>query len=61
MEKHSDPKTSMKAVRFHGKENLKYEDVPVPVCGPGQVKVKPAWCGMYVVVCLIKTSLGILM
>lgn len=37
----------MKAVRFHGKESLKYEDIPVPIVGPGQVKVKPAWCGMH--------------
>lgn len=37
---------TMKAVRFHGKEDLRYEDILEPKCGPGQVKVKPAWCGI---------------
>jgi threonine dehydrogenase-like Zn-dependent dehydrogenase len=36
----------MKAVVFHGKEDLRFEDVPEPKCGAGQVKVKPAWCGI---------------
>ncbi|TKA32708.1 hypothetical protein B0A50_00933 [Salinomyces thailandicus] len=36
----------MKAVRFHGKEDLRYETIPEPVCGRGQVKIKPAWCGI---------------
>ncbi|KAF2768070.1 GroES-like protein [Teratosphaeria nubilosa] len=36
----------MKAVVFHGKEDLRFEDVPEPSCGPGQIKVKPAWCGI---------------
>lgn len=33
----------MKAVRFHGKEDLRYESIPEPVCGKGQIKIKPAW------------------
>ncbi|PPJ54152.1 hypothetical protein CBER1_01043 [Cercospora berteroae] len=37
---------TMKAVRFYAKEDLRFEDIPEPVCGPGQVKVKPAWCGI---------------
>lgn len=36
----------MKAVRFHGKLDLRYEDIPNPKCGKGQVKIKPAWCGI---------------
>ncbi|EMC96855.1 hypothetical protein BAUCODRAFT_90175 [Baudoinia panamericana UAMH 10762] len=36
----------MKAVRFHGKEDLRVEDIPEPKCGKGQIKVKPAWCGI---------------
>ncbi|KAF2717792.1 GroES-like protein [Polychaeton citri CBS 116435] len=36
----------MKAVRFHGKEDLRYEDIPEPRCGPGQIKIAPAWCGV---------------
>jgi len=38
--------STMKAVRFHGKEDLRFEDIPVPKCGKGQIKVKPAWCGI---------------
>lgn len=30
----------MKALRWHGREDLRYEDVPEPSPGPGQVKVK---------------------
>ncbi|KAK4548062.1 hypothetical protein LTR36_010782 [Oleoguttula mirabilis] len=36
----------MKAVRFHGKEDLRLEDIPEPQCGKGQIKIKPAWCGI---------------
>src|ERR1700753_1248702 len=36
----------MKAVRFHGKEDLRFEDIPEPQVGKGQIKVQPAWCGI---------------
>jgi len=36
----------MNAVRFHGKEDLRFEQVPEPKCGKGQIKIKPAWCGI---------------
>lgn len=36
----------MHAVRFHGREDLRYEQVPEPHCGNGQIKIKPAWCGI---------------
>jgi len=36
----------MNAVRFHGQEDLRYEQVPEPECGKGQIKIKPAWCGI---------------
>lgn len=36
----------MNAVRFHGREDLRFEQVPEPECGKGQVKIKPAWCGI---------------
>lgn len=29
----------MKAVRFHGQKDIRLEDVEVPKCGEGQVKV----------------------
>jgi threonine dehydrogenase-like Zn-dependent dehydrogenase len=29
----------MRAVRYHGREDVRVDDVPEPVCGNGQVKV----------------------
>ena len=29
----------MKAVRFHGQRDIRLDEVPIPVCGKGQVKV----------------------
>jgi threonine dehydrogenase-like Zn-dependent dehydrogenase len=37
---------TMKAVRFHGQHDLRYEDIPVPTVKKGQVKIKPAWVGI---------------
>lgn len=37
---------TMKAVRFHGKNDLRYEEIPVPKVGKGQVKLRPAWVGI---------------
>ncbi|KAL8670048.1 MAG: hypothetical protein Q9168_005394 [Polycauliona sp. 1 TL-2023] len=36
----------MKAVRFHGKKDLRLDDIEIPKCGKGQVKVKPAFVGI---------------
>lgn len=36
----------MKAVVFHGKGDLRYEDVPIPGVKEGQVKIRPSWCGI---------------
>jgi threonine dehydrogenase-like Zn-dependent dehydrogenase len=36
----------MRAVRFHGKEDLRFENIDEPKCGPGQIKLVPAWCGI---------------
>ncbi|OJT03695.1 (R,R)-butanediol dehydrogenase [Trametes pubescens] len=36
----------MKAIRYYGPKDLRLEDIPEPVVGPGQVKVKIAWCGI---------------
>ena len=44
----------MNAVRFHGKEDLRYEQVPEPECGKGQIKIKPAWCGICGRVCTVE-------
>ena len=37
---------TMKAVRFHGQHDLRFEDLPIPRTGKGQVKIKPAWVGI---------------
>ncbi|MGW5018428.1 alcohol dehydrogenase catalytic domain-containing protein [Streptomyces sp. NHF165] len=36
----------MKAARFHGKEDLRIEEVPEPVPGRGQVKLRNAYAGI---------------
>ena len=36
----------MKAARYHGKEDLRIEDVPEPETRPGAVKIRPAWTGI---------------
>lgn len=46
----------MNAVRFHGKEDLRFEQIPEPECGKGQVKIKPAWCGICGRVCTRQKS-----
>lgn len=38
--------SNMKAVVFHGKNDLRFEDVPVPDVKDGQVKIRPSWCGI---------------
>ncbi|KAK6362281.1 hypothetical protein TWF730_005977 [Orbilia blumenaviensis] len=37
---------SMRALRYHGAKDLRVESVPVPELLPGQVKIKPEWCGI---------------
>ncbi|KAF2497441.1 GroES-like protein [Lophium mytilinum] len=37
---------TMKAVRFHGELDLRYEDLDIPKVGKGQVKLRPAWVGI---------------
>lgn len=41
----------MRAVRFHGREDIRLDQIEIPVCGKGQVKVskirikiKVEWC-----------------
>jgi (R,R)-butanediol dehydrogenase/meso-butanediol dehydrogenase/diacetyl reductase len=36
----------MRAARFHGKEDLRVEEVAEPTAGPGQVKLKNAFAGI---------------
>jgi len=37
---------TMKAVRFHGNQDLRLDEIPVAKVGPDQVKVAPEWCGI---------------
>ena len=36
----------MKAARFHGRGDVRVEDVPEPHPGPGQVQIAVEWCGI---------------
>jgi (R,R)-butanediol dehydrogenase/meso-butanediol dehydrogenase/diacetyl reductase len=36
----------MKAARFHGRGDIRVEDLPEPHAGPGQVQVAVEWCGI---------------
>jgi (R,R)-butanediol dehydrogenase / meso-butanediol dehydrogenase / diacetyl reductase len=36
----------MKAARFHGRGDIRVDDVPDPQIGPGQVEVSVDWCGI---------------
>ncbi|WP_028935935.1 2,3-butanediol dehydrogenase [Pseudonocardia spinosispora] len=36
----------MKAARFHGRGDIRIDEVPEPEVGPGQVKVAVDWCGI---------------
>ncbi|KAG2421130.1 hypothetical protein HFD88_000746 [Aspergillus terreus] len=36
----------MKSVRFHGPGDIRVEEIDEPVCGKGQVKVRPAFVGI---------------
>jgi threonine dehydrogenase-like Zn-dependent dehydrogenase len=36
----------MRAARYHGVEDIRVEEIEEPVCGEGQVKVRPAFVGI---------------
>ncbi|PYI11784.1 alcohol dehydrogenase [Aspergillus sclerotiicarbonarius CBS 121057] len=36
----------MKAVRFHGRGDIRVEEIDEPTCGKGQVKMRPAFVGI---------------
>jgi L-iditol 2-dehydrogenase len=36
----------MKAMRLYGKHDLRMEDLPIPICGPGQVLIRTLFCGV---------------
>src|SRR5262245_3297017 len=42
-----DPMTAtMRAARWHGRGDVRVQEVPVPEPGPGDVVLKVAWCGI---------------
>lgn len=51
---------SMKALRFHGERDLRYEDIPEPQVGKGQVKVsiviRPKWLNSAYIARLFKSG-----
>jgi NADPH:quinone reductase-like Zn-dependent oxidoreductase len=51
----------MRAVRLHAfgpPENLRYEEVPDPVPGPGQVRIAAAACGVHLVDTVLRAGNG---
>ena len=36
----------MRAIRIHGQEDMRVEEVPTPEAGPGQVRLRMAWAGV---------------
>jgi hypothetical protein len=36
----------MRAIRFHGNQDLRLDQIPVAKVGPDQVKIAPEWCGL---------------
>lgn len=40
------PQQTMKAVRFHGKRDIRLDTIAAPKVGPGKVKIAPKFCGI---------------
>lgn len=36
----------MRALRYHGNNDIRIDEIPEPVIKPGHVKVRNAWCGI---------------
>lgn len=36
----------MRAVQFHGKEDVRLNDIPTPDVSPGHVRIRPAFVGI---------------
>jgi len=36
----------MRAARYYGKEDIRVDEIPEPVCGEGQIKIKPGFVGI---------------
>ncbi|KAL3450245.1 chaperonin 10-like protein [Aspergillus insuetus] len=36
----------MQALRLHGRQDIRLDTIPLPECGPNQVRVQVAYCGM---------------
>jgi len=38
--------TTMRALRLHGQHDIRLEQIPIPSCGPSEVRIKPALVGI---------------
>lgn len=38
--------TTMRAARYHGKEDIRIESIPTVPCGKDQIKIAPAFVGI---------------
>ncbi|EXJ85646.1 hypothetical protein A1O1_06012 [Capronia coronata CBS 617.96] len=38
--------STMRAARYHGRRDIRVEDIPIPQPGPGQCLVEVEWCGI---------------
>jgi (R,R)-butanediol dehydrogenase/meso-butanediol dehydrogenase/diacetyl reductase len=36
----------MRAARYHGRRDIRVEDIPIPEAGPGQYLIEVDWCGI---------------
>ncbi|KAI0329791.1 L-threonine 3-dehydrogenase [Cubamyces sp. BRFM 1775] len=36
----------MRAIRYYGPKDVRLDEVPEPIIGPSQIKIKIAWCGI---------------
>lgn len=36
----------MKAIRFHGRGDIRLDDIPIPRTRPGTIKISPKFCGI---------------
>ena len=37
---------TMRAARWHGRGDVRVEDVPIPRPGPGEILLRVSWCGI---------------
>ncbi|OAP64677.1 hypothetical protein AYL99_00649 [Fonsecaea erecta] len=38
--------SSFNALRFHGRSDIRLEQIPSPPCGPDEIRIRPGFCGI---------------